>query len=570
MGMAQGRGFPQGGVFKAALDAVIVMSHDGLITDWNPAAERTFGHRAEDVIGRELADVIIPPEFRDRHRAALERYAATEVPTILDQRLELVACRADESRFPVELTVTRVPEHEPPLFAGFIRDISRSQEADAERRELLARERSARAEAERARNRYQFLADVGLAFEHALELDEALATLARVAVPVLADLCIVDFLDEGRVLRPAAAIAATDEAFGDEVARRRREAGPGEVARTVLRTREPIRLEDAAGVAPELDCTSMIGVPLLARERLLGAVTFGRRAPSRAYTAEDLATARELVRRAGLVVDNVRLYDDTRHIATALQASLLPPVLPPMPGARLAGRYRAARPGQELGGDFYDVFPADRGRWVVTIGDVCGKGPEAAALTALARYTIRAAAASGEAAPDRILSVLNDALLRDPSAQGRFLTAACAVFNPRSGTHSITFASGGHPAPLVVRADGRVEWLRARGSALGIFADPMVEVTGLDLKDDDAMVLFTDGLTDAGAPGRTLAERDLAAAVGGAAGGSPGRLVDALERAALDAAAGQARDDIALLALQKAPERRRKPRPDSRPLLRIA
>jgi PAS domain S-box-containing protein len=119
-----GSGFPAGGVFRAAVDAVVVMSLDGYVQDWNPAAERMFGHSHADAVGRELAAMIIPHALRDKHRAALARYAETGEATILDRRLELFALAADHSLIPIELTVTRVPDTDPPLFAGFVRDLS--------------------------------------------------------------------------------------------------------------------------------------------------------------------------------------------------------------------------------------------------------------------------------------------------------------------------------------------------------------------------------------------------------------------------------------------------------------
>ncbi len=119
-----GHGFPAGGVFRAAVDAVVVMGADGHVRDWNPAAERTFGYSHEEAVGRELADLIIPHALRDQHRSALARYLETGEPSILDRRLDLFALRSDHSLFPVELTVTRVPDTEPPLFAGFVRSRS--------------------------------------------------------------------------------------------------------------------------------------------------------------------------------------------------------------------------------------------------------------------------------------------------------------------------------------------------------------------------------------------------------------------------------------------------------------
>ena len=118
---APGHGFPAGGVFNAAVDAVVVMSTDGRVRDWNPAAERLFGYRHADAVGRELASLIIPAALRDRHRAALARYLETGQATILDRRLELFATNTSRELLPVELTVTRIPDSDPPLFAGFVR-----------------------------------------------------------------------------------------------------------------------------------------------------------------------------------------------------------------------------------------------------------------------------------------------------------------------------------------------------------------------------------------------------------------------------------------------------------------
>ncbi|MEA2437330.1 MAG: hypothetical protein QOF65_1886 [Thermoleophilaceae bacterium] len=116
-----GHGFPAGGVFNAAVDAVVVMSADGRVRDWNPAAHRMFGYSHAEAIGRELAELIIPTALRERHRAALARYVETGQATILDRRLELFATNAKSELVPVELTVTRIPDSDPPLFAGFVR-----------------------------------------------------------------------------------------------------------------------------------------------------------------------------------------------------------------------------------------------------------------------------------------------------------------------------------------------------------------------------------------------------------------------------------------------------------------
>jgi PAS domain S-box-containing protein len=119
-----GHGFPVGGVFKASVDGVVVMSADGSVRDWNPAAEALFGYSHDEAVGRELAGLIIPEALRERHRRSLARFVETGEATIIGRRLELFALRANGSLVQVELTVTIVPDSDPILFAGFVRDQS--------------------------------------------------------------------------------------------------------------------------------------------------------------------------------------------------------------------------------------------------------------------------------------------------------------------------------------------------------------------------------------------------------------------------------------------------------------
>src|SRR6185437_6432974 len=141
-----------------------------------------------------------------------------------------------------------------------------------------------------------------------------------------------------------------------------------------------------------------------------------------------------------------------QHLAHDLQAELLPPKLPEIPRFEAAGWYRAGMKGQEVGGDFYDVFNAGPGRWIAVIGDVCGKGPEAASLTALARYTLRAVARQATG-PSDALQALNDAILEQRSDR-RFMTAVLVELDPASPTLGVDLSNGGHPPPLLVRSQG--------------------------------------------------------------------------------------------------------------------
>jgi integral membrane sensor domain MASE1/anti-sigma regulatory factor (Ser/Thr protein kinase) len=193
-----------------------------------------------------------------------------------------------------------------------------------------------------------------------------------------------------------------------------------------------------------------------------------------------------------------------QHLAHDLQAELLPPQLPEIPQFEAAGWYRAGMQGQEAGGDFYDVFEAGPGRWVAVIGDVCGKGPEAASLTALARYTLRAVGRQATG-PSDALRALNEAIIEQRSDH-RFMTAVLVELDVANPDHGVAISNGGHPPPLLVRARGEVEEVvREGGMLLGIYSDPELVDQRLELLPGDALVLFTDGLAERRNPHDDLA-----------------------------------------------------------------
>src|SRR5436305_6224251 len=166
-------------------------------------------------------------------------------------------------------------------------------------------------------------------------------------------------------------------------------------------------------------------VPVTVRGRILGAISFI--ATGRRYGPADLELAEDLGRRASTAVDNARLYEELSHIARTLQHSLLPPQLPDIPAIEIAARFRPTGEGNDVGGDFYDVFETAEGDWALVMGDVCGKGADAAALTGLSRHTIRTAAMQ-ERDPSKVLTMLNDAIILQDT--GRFCTVAYARLEP--------------------------------------------------------------------------------------------------------------------------------------------
>jgi serine phosphatase RsbU (regulator of sigma subunit) len=286
-------------------------------------------------------------------------------------------------------------------------------------------------------------------------------------------------------------------------------------------------------------------VPLRARGRAHGVLAAGFDDLGVGADDEALALFDDLARRAALALDNARLYKERDQVARTLQRSLLPGTLPDVPGVELAGRYVAAGEGNEVGGDFYDCFATGGGDWALVIGDVCGKGAEAASLTALARYTLRAAAQHTRR-PQAVLLELNDALLRAQLGY-RFCTVLYASITPRDDRVSVCLATGGHPLPMVLRAGGTVETVGAPGSLVGILDAPDITEESIDLEPGDALVLVTDGVTEATAADRATGPGRLAALLARCAGAGAEAIAEAVEKDALEAQGGEARDDVAVL-----------------------
>jgi PAS domain S-box-containing protein len=481
--------------------------------------------------------------------------------------------RKDGSLVWVNLTVSLVREAcgEPRYFISMIEDISERKRVEEERDLLLIREQLARAEAVAARGRLALLAAAGPALAASLDYEETLRRAARLVVPDLADWCLLDIAEEdGRVHQLAAAHAEPEKedllrrlgehrSFGED--------DPGSTAQ-VLRTGRSVLLprlpdwsfyEREMGVGGHLDVLreleprSLISVPLLARGRTLGAMTLVSSRPDRRYDDEDLLLAENLAYRCALAVDNARLYRDRSEIARTLQRSLLPPHLPQIPGVELGAEYLPAGEANEVGGDFYDVINTVEDGWVCVIGDVRGKGAAAAAVTALARYTIRAVTMSNDL-PSEVLSGLNEAMLRQ-LPEDRFCTAACARLEPLDDAPGvgIDVSRAGHPAPLLVRADGTVEEISCPGRALGVFPDAELDDTHTRLMPGETIVFYTDGVTEARDPdGGFFGEERLHRFLAAHSGKHAADLARALKNAVLEFQEGYPRDDLALLVLRAA------------------
>lgn len=237
-----------------------------------------------------------------------------------------------------------------------------------------------------------------------------------------------------------------------------------------------------------------------------------------------------------------------RALARTLQDSLIPPAPPRVPGLDIAGVYRPAGDGDEVGGDFYDVFETPDAGWAVVIGDVSGKGAEAAGITALARYTIRAAAMRSES-PEAVLEMLNRALLQQKA--GRFCTAVYCTIRPETNRrHKVRLAVGGHPLPLLLRDGQDPRFVGHSGMLLGSFDDPDLHNVSLDLGPGDSLLLYTDGVTE-GRRGRDLfGDEGLLRAAVERRGETADGIASGIAAEVVDFQDGLPRDDIAIVALK--------------------
>jgi serine phosphatase RsbU (regulator of sigma subunit) len=259
---------------------------------------------------------------------------------------------------------------------------------------------------------------------------------------------------------------------------------------------------------------------------------------------ERLATA--LAQHLAGALDRAALHQERSRIAQVLQETLLPPLLPRLPGVELAARYRATGAGNLVGGDFYDVFDVGKGTWAIVLGDVSGFGPEAAAITGQARYTVRAVA-HDESTPSGVLRRLNQAI--GNRADDRFCTAVYLHLRPLGGTVEVVLSRGGHPPPMVLRNDGGVDVLDAgAGLPLGLFPDAAVEDVPCTLAAGDAIVLYTDGVIEArDASGSEFGDELLPEVLRSCAGRTADGIARRIELAAMDFQGGTAGDDVAIV-----------------------
>jgi serine phosphatase RsbU (regulator of sigma subunit)/PAS domain-containing protein len=541
------------GVLGVLAEAVTVQNADGELVYANAAAARLMGLEDEgQLIELGAAAAWTGWDVRDARGDRID-------PSNLPGRRALAGDPAPE---PLLMRVTHRASGE-----VFWRVIKSTPVLDAQEDVVLAvNVIEDVTDARRDELKQRFLAQASKLLASSLDSAVTLEKVAWAAVPELADWCAVDMPDErGRLRRVATADVEQDRRGSDRliVGGRARSGdlpvGPPQVMRTgraeLYRTVDEELLRAAARDSDQLVALRSVGalsalvVPLVVGDRVIGTITLGTTSDSgRRLGGPDLELAEELGRRAGIAIENSRVHGERAAVAATLQEALLPPRLPVIPGLSVAARFRAAGEASQVGGDFYDLFPVGDG-WMVLMGDVTGKGPSAAATTALARYTMRAAA-KYESSPSRVLAQLNEALADATGPQ--LCTAVCLrLARTAAGRLEATVGCAGHPPPLLlVGPDATVTPVGEVGTLLGAFPDGAWVDTPVPLGAGETLVLYTDGVTDTRGETERFGFRRLEELLASSSDLGADALASRIDDALLAFQSGGQRDDVALLVLQ--------------------
>lgn len=536
-------------ILDSLAEAVTIRGRDGEIVYANRAAVRQMGFASGDELVAQGTQAILDDYIVTDEQG--HPVSASDIPSV-----RLLAGE------PVEPTVLRTVRRATGevawdlLKATLLRDEQGEVIAAVTIIEDITAEKTAQL-------REDFLTRATETLMSSLDYQETLRNVAWLAVPEIADWCAVDLLDE-RGLRQQVVVAHRDPRKL-ELARRLRtydsgaanpDRGVGRVLRTGVSELYPDiadeMLEQGAVDAEHLDLLRQIGfrsvliVPLRARSRSLGVMTLVTTESLRRFDESDREFVEQIAGRAAMAVDNARLATARREIAETLQHSLLPEAVPSIPGWEIATMYRPASAFDEVevGGDFYDFFETPAG-WLVLLGDVTGRGVEAASMTSLVRHGARFLA-KREHSPARVLLELDEELRRQP---GLSLCSALCVHLEHG---RMMMSSAGHPPPLLVRDDGRIREIGGSGPLLGGWDGSAWEDRTLEVGPGETLLMYTDGVTDTRGEDERFGAARLRRLLSEHAGASPAELLANLERE-LDRfqARGHA-DDTGAVALRPA------------------
>ncbi len=526
-------------VVRGTQDAVLSKDLDGIVTTWNPAAVRLYGYSAEEAIGRHVS-FIVPADRKDEEKTILDRVKRGErLDTYETERL-----RSDGARISVSLTVS--PIRSP--MRGLIG-------ASVVARDITGEVRRRRAQ--------EFLVAASRLLDTSLDPEETARTIVNTAVPELAELCLIDFRrPDGWYGDSTVGGANPEMAARLERIRRERPLDPsGEhpVAQ-VLRLNQPMiwrdlkapDVVDKVSQSPEhlqlmqdAGYNSAAVVPLIARGRTLGAISFLHAHGDLRYDPSDLEFLSELGERAALALDNARLYRERDRVAKNLQRGLRPPRPAEVPGLDVSVIFEAAGEGIEVGGDLYDVLPCEDGCWLL-VGDVAGKGSTAAGVSVAVRHSVRGLTREIDE-PDEVLRRVNELLLSGETLND-FATAMLARLQRVDERWQVTLASAGHPPAVLTGDDG--PRLLGGGSVLGAWQEANVQTHERQLGSGDTLALCTDGWLEAGPVSSHQGADAFAEMTQSLAGLELDELTERLRADAVGRSSGTLRDDLVVLAVR--------------------
>lgn len=537
--------------------------------DWDGPMEELFGFEPGTFPGNYDAYLSrVHPADRPLVENALARTLATgRAEHVVEHRVVLPD---GGLRWLSSTAALVVDDHgDPAGLIGVATDVTRAHVSEAARAAAEQAEHEAREAAERAQRRLALLARTSQLLAVPLDVDVTIQKVADLLVEDLADWCLVEVDDAptgqriavGHHDAAARGLAVAHRAWWEQVL-----AIPRLCA--VRQTLEPLvvdrvsqddidrRLTDTRhrDLVRAMGIAGVVAVPLVAQGRGIGTLIL-LLCGDRELRPGDVDLAMELGRRAGSAVEKARLYRDRDRIARTLQRSLRPPPLPALPGVDVAAAYLPWTAGVDVGGDYYDMFQI-AGSWWLVLGDVCGKGPAAAALTTAVRYSLRALTLDDHD-PVSVLARLNEVMLvgePEDAVEAPFTTLVLAALQPMGDGVEVELASAGHPPPLLRRGCGTVESVPVSGMPVGLFPGLVLGAVRLRLEPGDALLFYTDGATEARGPdGDELGEAALRglleqADVVGTAGSPAREILDGVLAGVLDHAS-TLRDDLALVAL---------------------
>jgi serine phosphatase RsbU (regulator of sigma subunit)/PAS domain-containing protein len=547
-------------VFQQAPVPLFLLEQDGTIRRANNQAAALLGSPSGYATGKPLTAFVDLP-FRAAVQTLLAAVARTGRP-------RTVGCRILTADGPVDVTLTAAAADlpgDPPVQIVTATRGGPSGAIAQEREDRPAKRPAAKAKGDPAVAAMTRRLDAVTAVTRML-LDNStfseavtLQRCARLLAGEIADWVIIDMDRGGRLLRQFAAGPRGGQA--DQLARVARGADPDQESLPALvhSTGKSVLLahsDDTAalGRGPDgtplgmlLGATSLICVPISDGTTGYGTLTLTRLADKGPFGVADLGLAEELGGHLAIAIRVDRVFRQRSQVAEALQASLLPARLPAVPGLEFAAAYIGATLFQEISGDFYDVFKAGDG-WGIAVGDVCGKGQDAAAMTGAARHAIRALAHVHDT-PAAVLAAANEVLVAE-DYDDRFVTASLAFLRQRGRRVQVQLGSCGHVGPAVVRADGRVEILEGEGLPLGLFEDIQPGQLELELRTGDVLFFYTDGVTEARSADLSFFEDRLADALAAVAGRSASEIVRAVQELVTSFSAGELKDDVTILAVR--------------------